>query len=244
MRIACYAADPGQATLLFRLESCQPAPLTSTVNFLASPEIVTAMAISGDLNFNPLTDTLPTPSGEPFRFSPPSGDRLPPTGYTPGDLSYAPSPSPTPVPETEIAIAPTSTRLEILEPFESSFVGGKGELPEMTCLMRVRGTCTTDHISAAGAWLKVSAGRRRDGATDVDPEEVGGDREIGWKSLGCINLTWRCSPPGGRGRGFGETPNCPLFLGWKLRAEERTLVWELGYHRRGERFCSCWQWNS
>ncbi|KAL7420938.1 aconitate hydratase [Cryptotrichosporon argae] len=124
-----------------------------TMNFLASPEIVTAMAFSGDLTFNPVTDSIPTPSG-PFRFSPPSGDRLPPSGYTPGDLSFAPSPSPTPVPETEIKISPDSQRLEILEPFGTHFANGPAELPEMTCLMRVRGKCTTDHISAAGAWLK------------------------------------------------------------------------------------------
>lgn len=124
-----------------------------TMNFLASPEIVTAMAFSGDLNFNPVTDSIPTPNG-PFKFSPPSGDRLPPTGYTPGDLSYAPSPSPKPEPSTEIAISPSSTRLEILEPFGTNFPSGGGELPQLTCLMRVRGKCTTDHISAAGAWLK------------------------------------------------------------------------------------------
>lgn len=96
------------------------------------------MAVSGDLNFNPTTDTIPTPSG-PFRFSPPTGDRLPSAGFTPGDLSYSPSPSPIPVPETDIAISPDSQRLEILEPFGSSFACGKGELPEMTCLMRVMG---------------------------------------------------------------------------------------------------------
>ncbi|OXL05504.1 aconitate hydratase, mitochondrial [Cryptococcus neoformans Gb118] len=124
-----------------------------TMNFLASPEIVTAMAFSGDLNFNPVTDSIPTPNG-PFKFSPPSGDRLPPTGYTPGDLSYAPSPSPKPEPSTQIAISPSSTRLEILEPFGTNFPSGGGELPQLTCLMRVRGKCTTDHISAAGAWLK------------------------------------------------------------------------------------------
>ncbi|WWC92543.1 aconitate hydratase, mitochondrial [Kwoniella dendrophila CBS 6074] len=123
-----------------------------TMNFLASPEIVTAMAFSGDLNFNPTTDSIPTPNG-PFKFTPPSGDRLPPTGYSAGDLSYAPSPSPSPEPSTEIAISPSSTRLEILEPFGTNF-SGNGELPKMTCLMRVKGKCTTDHISAAGAWLK------------------------------------------------------------------------------------------
>ncbi|CAK9783016.1 putative aconitate hydratase [Cutaneotrichosporon oleaginosum] len=124
-----------------------------TMNFLASPEIVTAMAFSGDLNFNPMTDSIETPNG-PFKFQPPSGDRLPPQGYTGGDLSFAPTPSPKPVPETEIAISPTSTRLEILEPFGTAFADGPAELPELTCLLRVRGKCTTDHISAAGAWLK------------------------------------------------------------------------------------------
>lgn len=96
------------------------------------------MAFSGDLNFNPQTDSIPTPSG-PFKFTAPSGDRLPPSGYTPGDLSYSPAPSPRPVPETEIAISPESTRLEILEPFGSAFSNGAREMPQMTCLMRVKG---------------------------------------------------------------------------------------------------------
>ena len=145
------------------------------MNFLASPEIVTAvslpylhllhdthltpstllkavppptclcnqptnnqMAFSGDLNFNPATDTLQTPNG-PFKFTPPTGTSLPSAGYTPGDLSYSPSPSPTPVPETEIAISPESARLEILEPFGSKFADGPVELGGMKCLMRVRG---------------------------------------------------------------------------------------------------------
>lgn len=112
------------------------------------------MSFSGDLNFNPVTDSIKTPNGD-FKFQPPSGDRLPRAGFTPGDLSLAPTPSPEPVPSTEIAISPSSQRLEILEPFGSHFVDGqKMELPEMTCLMRVRGKCTTDHISAAGPWLK------------------------------------------------------------------------------------------
>ena len=109
-----------------------------TMNFLASPEIVTAMAFSGDLNFNPTTDTISTPNG-PFRFSPPQGDRLPPSGYAPGDLSYSPSPTPEPSAETQVVIDPSSQRLEVLQPFGSNIAGGRSELPEMTCLMRVRG---------------------------------------------------------------------------------------------------------
>jgi len=96
------------------------------------------MAFSGDLNFNPQTDSIQTPSG-PFKFSPPTGSSLPSSGYTPGDLSYSPSPSPEPVPETEIAISPDSARLEILEPFGSVFSDGAKEMEGMTCLMRVRG---------------------------------------------------------------------------------------------------------
>lgn len=123
------------------------------MNFLASPEIVTAMAFSGDLNFNPMTDSIQTPNG-PFKFEAPSGDRLPTNGYIAGNLEFAPSPMPAPQPDTEIAISPSSTRLEILEPFDSVFSAGPRELPELTCLLRVRGKCTTDHISAAGPWLK------------------------------------------------------------------------------------------
>jgi homoaconitase len=123
------------------------------MNFLASPEIVTAMAFSGDLNFNPMTDSIETPNG-PFKFNAPSGDRLPTSGYIPGNLEFSPSPMPAPQPETDIAISPSSTRLEILEPFDSVFANGSAELPELTCLLRVRGKCTTDHISAAGPWLK------------------------------------------------------------------------------------------
>lgn len=125
-----------------------------TMNFLASPEVVTAISISGKLSFNPITDTLTTPSGEPFRFSPPTGDTLPAAGFTPGNLVYQPKPNPVPEPETDVVIKPTSSRLQILEPFGSPFVGEEKELKGMKCLMRVRGKCTTDHISAAVGLLQ------------------------------------------------------------------------------------------
>ncbi|CED85427.1 aconitate hydratase [Phaffia rhodozyma] len=125
-----------------------------TMNFLASPEVVTAMAFSGSLSFNPMTDSLLDKNGQPFKFDAPSGIKLPSGGFTPGDLSYSPTPSPEPQPDTPIAIAPDSTRLEVLAPFPSFFEAGPSELPTMKCLMRVRGKCTTDHISAAGPWLK------------------------------------------------------------------------------------------
>ena len=131
-----------------------------TMNFLASPDLVTAMSFSGKLSFNPLSDTLIGADGQPFKFSPPSAEELPATGFTPGDLSFLPATSTEPDPTAEIVISPTSMRLEKLEAFEPHFTqeqvdsGETLELGEMKCLFRVRGKCTTDEISAAGPWLK------------------------------------------------------------------------------------------
>ena len=120
------------------------------MNFLASPTIVTAMAFSGKLSFNPVTDSLTLPSGELFKFKPPSGQDLPASGFALGDVSYQPQPTPDPQPETEVVIRKDSQRLEVLEPFLSHFQDDSIlELPRMKVLMRVRGKCTTDHISAA-----------------------------------------------------------------------------------------------
>lgn len=131
-----------------------------TMNFLASPTIVTAMSYSGKLSFNPITDSLATPSGEFFRFQPPAGKDLPSAGFTPGDVSYYPKPMPEPQPETDVVIRPNSQRLEILQPFDSHFGphNPRGlELPSLKVLMRVRGKCTTDHISAAVSWLRFTS---------------------------------------------------------------------------------------
>ncbi|KAJ7130100.1 aconitase family-domain-containing protein [Mycena crocata] len=125
-----------------------------TMNFLASPTIVTAMAFSGKLSFNPMTDSLHLESGEKFQFSPPSGQDLPSAGFSLGEMSFYPTTTPTPQPDTEIVISKDSQRLELLEPFSSHFKEGEWEMPPMKVLMRVRGKCTTDHISAAGPWLK------------------------------------------------------------------------------------------
>lgn len=130
-----------------------------TMNFLASPDIVTAMAFSGRLTFNPVTDSLPSATGEPFRFSPPTADDLPSAGFTPGNTSYIPRPSPTPDPSVDIVISPTSTRLELLAPFDPHFSeadiasSAPLEMKNVRCLLRVKGKCTTDEISAAGPWL-------------------------------------------------------------------------------------------
>jgi homoaconitase len=120
-----------------------------TMNFLASPTIVTAMAFSGKLSFNPVTDTLVLPNGEPFKFSPPSGQDLPSAGFTMGNAAFYPQPMPEPQPDTQVVIKPDSQRLELLEPFPTHFREGYLELLKLKVLMRVRGKCTTDHISAA-----------------------------------------------------------------------------------------------
>lgn len=122
------------------------------MNFLTSPTIVTAMSFAGKLSFNPMTDSLTLPSGELFSFSPPSGQDLPSSGFTLGEISYYPQPSPQPQPHIEVNIKSDSDRLELLEPFPSHFGehNKRGlELPPLKVLMRVRGKCTTDHISAA-----------------------------------------------------------------------------------------------
>lgn len=125
-----------------------------TLNFLAAPEIVTAYAFAGRLDFNPMTDALTAPDGSEFRFAPPADKELPEHGYAMGDASYMPEPMPVPQPDVRVDIDPKSERLEALQPFESYFAHGSYELPPMRCLMRIRGKCTTDHISAAGPWLK------------------------------------------------------------------------------------------
>ncbi|KAL6714932.1 aconitate hydratase [Lecanora helva] len=122
----------------------------STMNFLASPEIVTAMSYAGSTTFNPLIDTLPTPSGSRFSFSAPSGSELPPQGFAQGDSALAPTPG---IPDSScpVIVSPTSDRLALLEPFAPFPVG---ELESLRVLYKVRGQCTTDTISAAGPWLK------------------------------------------------------------------------------------------
>ncbi|OBZ84979.1 Aconitate hydratase, mitochondrial [Choanephora cucurbitarum] len=123
-----------------------------TMNFLAAPEIVTAMAFAGKLSFNPMTDRLQTKDGQSFQFKPPSGDDLPIHGFEAGRATYEP-PSPTPTPDSsvKINIDPTSNRLQALEPFPA---WDGQELKDIRVLVKVKGKCTTDHISAAGPWLK------------------------------------------------------------------------------------------
>ncbi len=121
----------------------------NTFAFVGSPEIVTAMAIAGDLNFNPLTDTLTNSKGEQVKLDPPSGDELPKTGFAVEDAGYqAPAEDGSSV---EVKVASDSKRLQILEPFAA---WEKTDLKGLKLLIKAKGKCTTDHISMAGPWLK------------------------------------------------------------------------------------------
>ncbi|HAM10980.1 MAG: aconitate hydratase [Bacteroidetes bacterium GWE2_41_25] len=121
----------------------------NTNAFVASPEIVTAIAISGKLTFNPLTDTLINKDGEAVKIAEPSGFELPPNGFGKIDNGYQePSKDGRNI---EIAIAGDSDRLQYLSPFGEW--DGK-DYHNLPLLIKAKGKCTTDHISMAGFWLK------------------------------------------------------------------------------------------
>jgi homoaconitase len=120
------------------------------MNFLASPEIVTAMAYAGSTTFNPITDTIRTPDGKDFKFDPPVGAPGPNKPFLSGEESLQPLRQ-SADPNVPIAISPTSERLALLEPFAPF---PQGELTGLKVLVKITGKCTTDTISAAGPWLK------------------------------------------------------------------------------------------
>lgn len=121
----------------------------NTYAFVTSPEMVAAIAISGDLGFNPLTDTLVNKDGEQVKLDPPTGDELPEKGFAVDDPGYqAPAADGSNV---VVEVSPTSDRLQLLEPF-SPWEGT--DLKGLKLLIKAKGKCTTDHISMAGPWLK------------------------------------------------------------------------------------------
>jgi len=121
----------------------------NTFAFVGSPELVTALAIAGDLNFNPLTDTLTNDKGEQVKLDPPTGDELPIKGFAVEDAGYqAPAEDGSNV---QVLVSPDSKRLQILEPF-AAWEGI--DLKGLKLLIKAKGKCTTDHISMAGPWLK------------------------------------------------------------------------------------------
>ncbi|GAG39422.1 unnamed protein product, partial [marine sediment metagenome] len=119
-----------------------------TLAFIASPELVTAMALAGRLSFNPLTDPLPDGSSMVL-LAPPVGDELPADGFDPGESGYEPPAEDSG--KIQIAIKPDSERLQLLEPFPA-WEGS--DLEDLRVLAKAKGKCTTDHISPAGPWLR------------------------------------------------------------------------------------------
>jgi aconitate hydratase len=120
-----------------------------TLAFVGSPELVTALAISGDLTFDPTRDTLINDEGEEVRLAPPVGDELPKDGFAVEDLGYQdPAVDGSGI---EVTIKTNSERLQLLSPFDP----WSGEnITGMKLLIKTKGKCTTDHISMAGPWLR------------------------------------------------------------------------------------------
>jgi len=122
---------------------------SNTHAFVTSPELVTALSIAGDLSFNPLTDYLTAADGSKFKLDSPYGDELPALGFDPGQDTYQEPPVDNS--SVTVDVSPTSDRLQLLTPFQP-FDGN--DLHDMPILIKVKGKCTTDHISMAGPWLK------------------------------------------------------------------------------------------
>ncbi|EDM35041.1 aconitate hydratase [Pedobacter sp. BAL39] len=121
----------------------------NTFAFVGSPELVTALAIAGDLSFNPITDTLTNDKGEQVKLDEPTGYELPTNGFAVEDAGYQkPAEDGSGV---EVLVSPTSHRLQLLDPFKP-WEGT--DLKGLRLLIKAKGKCTTDHISMAGPWLK------------------------------------------------------------------------------------------
>jgi len=120
-----------------------------TLAFIASPEIVTAFALAGRLDFDPLTDTLTGSQGEAVRLTPPQAPELPANGFAPGRAGFVEPPADGS--GVEVQVRPDSERLQLLTPFPAW--DGK-DYESLPVLLKAKGKCTTDHISPAGAWLR------------------------------------------------------------------------------------------
>ena len=123
--------------------------IADTLSFLASPELVAAYALTGNLGFNPLQDTISTPDGKQIKLDPPQGDELPAQGFAKGEEGFIP-----PAENGDglaVDLPPNSERLQLLQPFPKWDGNDFDKLP---LLIKTKGKTTTDHISPAGPWLK------------------------------------------------------------------------------------------
>ncbi|MCU0310237.1 MAG: aconitate hydratase [Acidimicrobiales bacterium] len=152
--------------------------LASTLSFVTSPETVIALALAGRVDFDPVTDTLTSRTGEQVRLEVPVGEELPAKGFTPGESGFISPPEDGS--SVEVRVSPDSDRLQLLSPFAAwdgeDFVG-------LPILMKAKGKCTTDHISAAGPWLKYRghleniSGNLFIGAVNAFTDEVGAGKD-------------------------------------------------------------------
>jgi aconitate hydratase len=148
--------------------------LASTLAFVTSPETVVAMALAGRVDFDPTTDTLTNADGAQVSIAEPVGIELPPKGFTPGESGFLAPPADRS--GVEVKVSPDSQRLQLLEAFDAW--DGKDFLG-LPILMKAKGKCTTDHISAAGPWLKYRghleniSGNLFIGAVNAFTDEVG-----------------------------------------------------------------------
>jgi aconitate hydratase len=123
--------------------------ISETLSFLASPEVVTAYALSGDLGFDPVNQKLKSADGKDFKLEPPVGEELPAKGFAKGEEGFvAPAQNGD---QLIVDIPPTSERLQLLQPFPRW--DGK-DFDKLPLLIKTKGKTTTDHISPAGPWLK------------------------------------------------------------------------------------------
>ncbi|HEX2279979.1 MAG TPA: aconitate hydratase [Candidatus Tectomicrobia bacterium] len=122
----------------------------TTMNFIGSPEIVTAMALAGKLSFNPLTDTITGADGKPFKLQPPKpAPEVPANNFDRGHSAYIAPPEDGS--SIELAVSPTSERIQLMEPWPA---WDGQDFRDMPVLMKTKGKTTTDHISPAGPWLR------------------------------------------------------------------------------------------
>ncbi len=120
----------------------------NTLSFVTSPDTVVALALSGRLDFDPTTDTITAPDGTEVLLDAPVGEVLPAKGYDPGQNTFTAPPAD--ASDVQVSVSPTSDRLQVLQPFPAWDGDDYKGLP---ILMKAKGKCTTDHISAAGKWL-------------------------------------------------------------------------------------------
>jgi aconitate hydratase len=146
----------------------------NTLSFVTSPDTVIALALAGRLDFDPTTDSIEAPDGTQVKLLAPIGEVLPAKGYDAGVNTYIAPPADGS--EIEVIVDPLSDRLQLLEPFKK---WNGNDFLNMPVLMKAQGKCTTDHISAAGKWLKYRghleniSGNLFEGAVNAYTGEVG-----------------------------------------------------------------------